>query len=138
VRKESALPPVIAGYCPWGVADPGAYRRIDFQLGDATRLPFDDNSFDLVFTRQALEQMEAVRDAALAEISRVAKTHVLMLEPFADFNSSPLNRDFVAAKDYFSLPVAGLSRFGITPTFTHDDFPQKLTLGQGLVAGKIG
>ena len=91
-----------------------------------------------MFTRLALEQMEAVRDAALFEIARVAKAHVVMLEPFADFNTSPLNRDFVRAKDYFSLPVAGLSRFGIEPTFTHDDFPQKLTLGQGLVVAKVG
>ena len=62
----------------------------------------------------------------------------LSVEPFADFNPSPLNRNFVAAKDYFSLSVAGLSRFGIEPTHTFDDFPQKLTLGQGLVAGKVG
>ena len=138
VQKEAALPSVIADYCPREVADPQAYRRIDFQQGDATKLPFDDNTFDLVFTRQALEQMEAVRDPALAEISRVAKGHVLMVEPFADFNKSALNRNFVAAKDYFSLPVAELDRFGITPAVTYDDFPQKLTLGQGLVVGKTG
>lgn len=138
VQKETTLPPVIANYCPWPVSDPVAYQRIDFQQGDATRLPFDDNSFDLVFTRQALEQMESVRDGALEEISRVAKTHVILLEPFADFNQSTLNKNFVRAKDYFSLPVADLARFGITPLHTYDDFPQKLTLGQGLVVGKTG
>ncbi|NQV19935.1 MAG: class I SAM-dependent methyltransferase [Rhodospirillales bacterium] len=138
VQKEPTLPPVIADYFPWPVSDPAAYQRIDFRQGDATRLPFDDNAFDLVFTRQALEQMESVRDGALAEISRVAKTHVILLEPFADFNQSALNKNFVRAKDYFSLPVADLARFGITPLHTYDNFPQKLTLGQGLVVGKVG
>lgn len=137
VQTETALPPVIADYCPWPVTEPDAYRRIDFRQGNAIRLPFADNAFDLVFTRQALEQMETVRNAALAEISRVAKTHVVLLEPFADFNTSALNRNFVTAKDYFSLPVDGLRRFGLTPTLTFDQFPQKLTLGQGLVIGKM-
>jgi hypothetical protein len=76
-------------------------------------------------------------DLALAEISRVARAHVVMLEPFADFNQSPLNRDFVSAKNYFSLTLDDLSSFGIEVMATYDDFPQKLTLGQGLVVGKV-
>jgi SAM-dependent methyltransferase len=138
VQKETTLPQIIADYCPWDVADPDAYQRIDFQQGDATKLPFDDSSFDLVFTRQALEQIEAVRDAALSEIARVTKGPVIMVEPFADFNQSALNKNFVGAKDYFSLPISDLMGFGIAPDYTYDDFPQKLTLGQGLVAGSTG
>ncbi|HIF09460.1 MAG TPA: class I SAM-dependent methyltransferase [Sneathiellales bacterium] len=137
IQKEITLPQLIADYCPWEVADKLAYQQIEFLQGNATNLPFDDDSFDLVFTRQALEQMEAVRDLALAEISRVARAHVVMLEPFADFNQSPANRDFVSAKDYFSLTLDELSSFGIEVMATYDDFPQKLTLGQGLVVGKV-
>ncbi|MCH8196020.1 MAG: hypothetical protein IIB12_08085 [Chloroflexi bacterium] len=60
-----------------------------------------------------------------------------MLEPFAEFNQSPLNRNFVDAKDYFSLPVSELSQFGIEVIATYGDFPQKLTLGQVLVVVKV-
>lgn len=57
VQKEARLPTGISKFCPWPVADPEAFRRIKFLQEDATQLPFEDNSFDLVFTRQALEQI---------------------------------------------------------------------------------
>lgn len=137
VQKEDALPEGITSYFPWPVEDPEAFRRIEFKVGNATALPHPDQSFDLVMTHLALEQMEQVRDQALTEIARVSKGDVLLLEPFADFNATPLRRNAVKAIDYLSLPVAALEQFGIEPCQVTDAFPQKVRLGNGLVVGRL-
>jgi ubiquinone/menaquinone biosynthesis C-methylase UbiE len=49
--------------------------------GNAIRLPFPDNSFDLVYTRHTLEQMPTIYKEALDEIIRVSKRHVILFEP---------------------------------------------------------
>lgn len=49
--------------------------------GNAIRLPFPDNSFDLVYTRHTLEQMPTIYKEALDEIIRVCKRHVVLFEP---------------------------------------------------------
>ncbi|MDH3792643.1 MAG: class I SAM-dependent methyltransferase [Rhodospirillales bacterium] len=136
-QQSEAFPDALRAYCPWDHVDETAYRRIEFRQGDATKLPFEDKAFDLVFSRQAVEQMEMVRDAALSEITRVARDHVLMVEPFADFNRSALQRNYVRAKDYFNLPVAGLADFGIAPVLETSSFPQHVLLGQGLVVSRV-
>ncbi len=48
VQHEQTLPDVIAKFSPGPVVDNSAHRRIDFTQGDALRLPFADNEFDLV------------------------------------------------------------------------------------------
>ena len=111
VREQA--PEWLERYCPAPVADAGAYRRIRFEQGDACRLAFPDDSFDVVITRQALEQMNKIRDEALSEIARVARHHVVLGEPFADFNREGLRLDYVKAKEYLDLPVAELARFGL-------------------------
>jgi len=68
----------------------------------------------------------------------VAKSDVLLVEPFADANRDPLRHTYVAAKDCFSLPVAGLGAFGIVPVFTSRAFPQNILLGIELVVGARG
>lgn len=136
VVAASDFPRQLAEYCPEPVLDASAHRRVEIRRGNALELPFEDGSFDLVFTRQALEQMEMIRDRALAEIARVTRRHVLLVEPFADANQDPLRRDYVAAKDYFSLPVAGLRPFGIEPQHTTRAFPQNTCLGIELVVGQ--
>lgn len=135
VISEPELPKLIDDYCPWDDLDRQAYRRVELRQGDATKLPFEAGSFDLVFTRQALEQMESVREPALSEISRVASENLLFCEPFADFQTSPLRRRYIAAKDYFSLRSDELPRFGIRPTHVVGEFPQNVVMGVGLVCG---
>jgi ubiquinone/menaquinone biosynthesis C-methylase UbiE len=143
-QMSSQLLEPIASFCSWPCLAPHAFREIDFRQGDARNLPFRDQSFDLVFTLLALEQMEAIRDQALAEIARVSARWVAMIEPFPDFNRDPLRRACTKAKGYFSLRVAHLSGFGLRPVFVFDDMPQKVTLGAGFVlatkmqAGAVG
>lgn len=138
VQEEASLPEWLERYCPAPVADAGAYRRIRFEQGDACRLPFPDDSFDVVITRQALEQMNKIRDDALSEIARVARHHVVLGEPFADFNREGLRLDYVKAKEYLDLPVAELARFGLEPVAVYDDLPRLLRMAVGIVVARVG
>jgi ubiquinone/menaquinone biosynthesis C-methylase UbiE len=133
VQAQTALPTRLADYIPLPQADPLAFKRIDFIRGDATAMPFEDGSFDLVFTVLAVEQMERVRHKALAEIGRVTKRHLLMLEPFRDVNSTGLRRLYVLSRNYFRGSIAELGDFGMTPVWATDDFPQEAFLGSALV-----
>ena len=49
--------------------DEGLDATIAFQPGNAEHLPFDDGSFDVVFTTLVLEECDA--DAAIGELYRV-------------------------------------------------------------------
>ena len=67
---------------------------------NATKLPFPDNSFDLVVTRHTLEQMPHIYQDALDEILRVSKNYVYLFEPSYELGSltqklKMLNNDYV-------------------------------------------
>lgn len=51
---------------------PPGRARLEFRVGDATRLPFEDATFDLVFTRYLLIHVPEPR-AVLAEMRRVVR-----------------------------------------------------------------
>lgn len=138
VQEKRALPAKLKAYFPLEQKDPGAFRRIDFVQGNAAAMPFADNSFDLVLTVLAVEQMERIRRQALAEISRVARRHVLMLEPFRDINASGLRRLYVYGRDYFRGSIAELADFGLQPRWATADFPQEAFLGTALVLSDKG
>lgn len=48
---------------------------------NAIKLPYADNTFDLVYTRHTLEQMPNIYQSALDEIIRVSRRHVVLFEP---------------------------------------------------------
>lgn len=124
---------IIQSYSPLDTRDRSAIGRIDFVQGDAAAMPFDDSSFDLVMTVLAVEQMERIRAGALAEISRVARRHVLMLEPFSDMNASGFKRLYVRSRGYFRGSIGELRGFGLTPIWATADYPQEAFLGTALV-----
>jgi SAM-dependent methyltransferase len=133
VQAGDALPARLAEYIPLEMADPQAFRRIAFIQGSAADLPFPDGEFDLVYTVLAVEQMERIRDQALAEIARVTRGHVLMLEPFRDANLKGVRRLYALSRNYFRGSIHGLERFGLEPVWATDDFPQEAFLGSPLV-----
>jgi len=51
----------------------GVSHKVKFQQADARKLPFDDNTFDLVACHEVLDTLLIGRDEALAEIYRVTK-----------------------------------------------------------------
>ncbi len=118
----------MAEFAPLPLADPSAFRRIEFHQGNAIRLPFEDGAFDLVYTVLALEQMEVVRAQALAEVARVAALHTLMIEPFRDVNQALWPRLNVLRRDYFRGRIDDLRQYGLDPVLALDDFPQEAFL----------
>jgi SAM-dependent methyltransferase len=125
LQQQDELPPALRAFAPLPLADPTAFRSIDFRQGNATRLPFADGAFDLVITVLALEQMERVRRQALGEIARVAARHTLMIEPFRDVNRAFWPRVNVLQRDYFRGRIAELRDHGLEPVLALDDYPQE-------------
>lgn len=136
VQSQSALPECLSRYVPEVQSDPQAFRRIDFIRGDATKMPFDDGAFDLVFTVLSVEQMERVRHQALNEIARVSNGWVLNLEPFAEANRTLWRRLHVLVRDYFKGAIASLPRYDLEPQWATMDFPQEMQLGAALVLSR--
>ncbi len=136
IRGSGTLPDAVREFSFREASDPTAYRRVRVRQGNATALPYPDGSFDLVYTCQALEQMQAVRDSAVAEIARVSNGHVALIEPFAEFNRSLTQRAYIGSKDYLRLRSTDLTKFGIAPALVYGDIPQKIRLGVGLVLGR--
>ena len=134
-----ALPAALIDFSPEPLASRTAHCRARFHRGDGARLPYRDESFDLVVTVLALEQMEHIREAALTELARVCGGWAVMIEPFRDWNDDGERRRYVDAMNYLAAPVKELERYGLIPAFADDDFPTKLNLGVGVVAArKIG
>ena len=136
LQAGADMPPQLADYIPLDVSDAQAFKRIDLVTGSAVDLPFADDEFDLVFTVLTVEQLERVRDQALAELARVSRGHVLMLEPFRDANRRGLRRLYALSRNYFRGSIAGLARFNLEPVWATDDFPQEAFLGSPLVLAR--
>jgi ubiquinone/menaquinone biosynthesis C-methylase UbiE len=136
LQAHDTMPPALAEYIPLPNPDPTAFKRIRFMQGSAAELPFADNEFDLVYTVLAVEQMERIRDSALAEIARVSRGHVLMLEPFKDANRKGVRRLYAVSRNYFRGSIQDLARFGLEPVWATDDFPQEAFLGSPLVLSR--
>ena len=64
-----------------GLARYGEY--LDFVQGDATSLPFKDNSFDIIVSVDMLEHLDdSQRERAISEMVRVSKRWVILALPF--------------------------------------------------------
>lgn len=136
VQSQAILPTDIAAFNTRAIIDDTAHQRIDFRQANATQLPFSDNEFDLVFSRQAIEQMELIRDQVLPEMVRITRRYVVMFEPFADFNKSEHKRLATKKKNHFSASVADLPAYGLTPVAQYAGWPQKIDQGIGMVAAE--
>jgi len=128
---------VLAPFAAAPLRDPEAPRRLSLREGGADALPLPDKSVDMVITVLALEQMERVRHAALAELARVARKHVVMIEPFADWNREPHRRGYIGQHDYFAASVDDLHRFSLNPVVATADMPNKLQFRAGLVVASV-
>ncbi len=125
LQKLEELPAALQGFAPLELKDPTAFRRIDFHQGSAGELAFEDDAFDLVVTVLSLEQMETIRHQALSEVARVARRHTLMIEPFADVNTSLWPRLNVVRRNYFRGHIDDLPQYGLHPIVVTNDFPQE-------------
>lgn len=133
MQSKTALPQALIDFSVEPFQDETAFKRIEVVQGNAAKLPFADNSFDLVYTVLALEQMEEVAEQALREIGRVTSGHAVMIEPFRDWNENGMRRDYIVSMDYFSKRIRDLPYFGLSPIDLKDDLPNKIRLGVGYV-----
>ena len=134
--SHERLPAALQAYAPQPLADATAFRKVTFSRGNAAALPFPDGAFDLVYTSLALEQMEAVRVKALAEMARVAGRFTFNIEPFADVNNWLWSRLYVAQRGYFRGRIDELRDHGLEPQLATMDFPQELFLKSCAVLSK--
>jgi len=128
LQNLASLPPELIEFSPERPLSADRHRSIDFRLGTAAKLPWSESGFDMIFTSLALEQMEQIREQALREIARVARRHVVMIEPFREFNASGLRRRYIVAHDYFRGSIADLKSFALSPIAVLDHMPAKVTL----------
>lgn len=74
----------------------GGIRKVDFDVQDATKLKFEDDSFDVVFSYNLLFHMNDYK-TVLKELIRVSKKYVLVRALFDDdaaFNSFDANDEY--------------------------------------------
>lgn len=136
-QQNGLLPTHLQAFAPLSLHDPAAFKRATFRTGDASALPFADNSFDLVITVLALEQMERIRDQALNEIARVSGGHAFMIEPFREANASGIARRYIVARDYLRARIADLPSHGMQPLWATTDMPQEAFLKACAVLAKV-
>lgn len=87
-------------------------NRCDLKLGDATALPYEDSSFDLVFAALFLHELDvSVRAAALSEIARVVKQEGRIL--IIDYRSGSLRMKGYVARSLSTVAerVAGRDHY---------------------------
>ncbi|TWT13707.1 class I SAM-dependent methyltransferase [Reyranella sp. CPCC 100927] len=137
VIAEAMIPDALATYTPLSLRDRAAPGRVAVSQGSAAAMPYPDKHFDVALTITALEQMNAISAQALAELRRVARRYVVMVEPFPDFNTTTLRTTYIRSKDYWSVPVARLASHGLRPVAVYDDVPHKLRLGVGIVVAAV-
>jgi SAM-dependent methyltransferase len=133
LQEQPTLPASFAERSPAPLMDLTAHRRVQLSNGDARELPFPDKSFDLVYTRLALEQMEAIRVQALREVTRVARRAVINIECWRDFNRDGPGRAYVRRQGYFAGRAADLEKHGFRIVLATADLPQKVQFNSGLV-----
>jgi ubiquinone/menaquinone biosynthesis C-methylase UbiE len=137
LSADPLTPGQLESFAVGALRDVTAPGRLDLRQGSADALPLEDKSVDVAVTVLALEQMEQIRDQAIAELSRVARQHVVMIEPFADWNMDGHRREYIRRHDYFAARVADLPRYGLVPLVATADMPNKLSFRAGLVVAAV-
>lgn len=133
VQALPELPDSMVNGSPEPLLDLAAHRAVDLRVGDARALPFPDRSFDLVYTRLALEQMEQIREEALREVTRVASNTVVLIEPWRDYNLTDPGRAYIRRMGYFTGRIKDLKKLGFKEVMSTGEIPQKVQFNVGPV-----
>ncbi|MDO8523667.1 MAG: class I SAM-dependent methyltransferase [bacterium] len=88
--------------------------RFSFVQGDMTALPFRDDSFDLVFSLWALEQLPKAYPQALREAFRVTRGPALFLEAFREAQDNLFQLVHLWRMDYFRASYRSVKDAGFT------------------------
>lgn len=134
---EPHLPQALRDYCPFPLPAERRGPRLDLRKGSAANMPFAQGEFDLVFSRQALEQMEAIRPLVMREMRRVCRGHAAFFEAFREWNTSSLRRRRNEALNYFNCGLDDLPGFGFAPAWSANTFPIKPYMAVGLAVAEV-
>ena len=105
--------------------------NLSYEVQDAKKLKFDNNSIDFIYTNLALEQMDNIKFEVLSEIKRVSKKYVLLIEPFKNLNNTGAKFFHHRSKKYFSLNYNELEDANFKILNIIDKIPHKISLGAG-------
>jgi SAM-dependent methyltransferase len=138
-RELAARPPTelleLVGASTPTAEQRAALGRLRFEQADATALPFDDESFDLVFTYLVLEQIPNSYPQVVREAARVSRRWCAFVEPFADANG-PFGRAQLHALDYFRARTSEFREYGLQPVHFTTRLPQKVHFRTGLLVAE--
>ena len=131
------LPDSFDDYLLFPPEDLEAHKRVNIWRGSADKVEKEDKSYDLVFSRLALEQMEMIRHEVLAEMSRLSTGYVLMVESFKDFNNKGIRLHHNTGSNYFQSYISDLPNDGMIPVTVFTDWPNKVIQKPVLVLVKV-
>jgi protein-L-isoaspartate O-methyltransferase len=138
-RALATRPPAellrIAGASEPDPAQREALRRLRFTCGDATRMPYEDDSFDLALTYLVLEQIPEAYAQVVREMGRVSRRWCAFVEPFADANGA-LGQAQLRSLDYFRARTAEFRELGLEPVHFTTAIPQKVHFRTGLLVAE--
>ena len=98
---------------------------------DAQYLNFPSQSFDLVYTVLALEQMSNIEMKVIDQLKRVSKKYILLIEPFENLNKNGMRYLHHASKKYFSLNPENIECNNWKIKEYNFDFPNYISLKSG-------
>ncbi len=125
VQNLDQIPDPLINISPQRLIDLTAHKSANFICSSAKKIPFDDKSFDLVYTSLSLEQMETIRQEALKEIFRVTSKYTSFYEAFKEYNNKLPQLAYMFSKSYFKGSLKDLSSMGYKITDVIDKIPQK-------------
>ena len=125
IQKLEQITSVLINASPQKLVDLTAHKGINFVCASAKKIPFEDNSFDLVYTSLSLEQMELIREYALKEIFRVTNQYSSFYEAFKDYNNKLPQVIYINLERYFRGSLKDLTNLGYKIVEIIDQIPQK-------------
>ena len=77
-------------------------QEIEIYQGDAQKMPFKDNEFDILYTSHCLEQVPHLLETCLKEMLRVSKKYIVLVEPSYEFTNKT-TRNHIFRKNYIKI-----------------------------------
>lgn len=129
---RQALPPILRQYCPFPIDSTFQGSVPVFHQASAAETMYTAGQFNLVYSMQALEQMNDIKSAVVRELHRICAGYLILFEPFREFNQDPLRRQGIAARGYLNASVEDLVAAGFE-ILEQWELPTKHHYGIGLV-----
>lgn len=138
IQKLDKISDALKEASPYPLVDLTAHKNIKFVCSSAKKMPFEKNSFGLVYTSLALEQMERIRAEVLREIYRVCGGYASFYEAFKEYNNKFPSLAYVISQDYFRGSISDLNKFGFKNIQVYKEIPQKVYMNTVFVVSEKG